>query len=75
MLTIIFPIARVYTGVHWPTDVLASFVIGIVSAKIMWLMNHYLGPITNLGLRIFSNMENMLKRQNNTCKHGIQKAP
>ena len=53
ILAIIVPIARVYTGVHWPTDVLASVVIGIVSAKIMWLMNHYLRPITNLGLRIF----------------------
>ncbi|KJS49202.1 phosphatase PAP2 family protein [Desulfosporosinus sp. BICA1-9] len=53
LLAILVAIARVYTGVHWPTDVLASTIIGIVSAKIIWLINPVFEPLTNLGLRIF----------------------
>ena len=53
LLAILVAIARVYTGVHWPTDVLASIIIGIVSAKIIWLINPLFLPLTNLGLRIF----------------------
>lgn len=53
VLAILVAIARVYTGVHWPTDVLAGVVIGIVSGKIVWLINPVLRPLTNLGLRIF----------------------
>ena len=53
LLAILVAIARIYTGVHWPTDVLASIIIGIVSAKIIWLINPVFEPLTNLGLRIF----------------------
>jgi undecaprenyl-diphosphatase len=53
LLAIFVTIARVYTGVHWPTDVLASVVIGIVSAQIIWFINPIFKPLTNLGLRIF----------------------
>ena len=53
LLAILVAIARVYTGVHWPTDVLAGIVIGIVSAKFIWLINPVFKPLTNLGLRIF----------------------
>ena len=53
LLAILVAIARVYTGVHWPTDVLASVIIGVVSAKIIWLINPIFKPLTNLLLRIF----------------------
>lgn len=53
LLAILVAIARVYTGVHWPTDVLASIIIGIVSVKIIWLINPVFKPLTNLGLWLF----------------------
>lgn len=53
ILAILVAIARVYTGVHWPTDVLASIIIGIFSSRIMWFFNPLLKPLTNLGLRLF----------------------
>ncbi|OLN30656.1 MULTISPECIES: phosphatase PAP2 family protein [Desulfosporosinus] len=53
ILAVLVAFARVYTGVHWPTDVLASVIIGFVSAKIVWLINPLFKPLTNLGLRLF----------------------
>lgn len=53
ILAILVAIARVYCGLHWPTDVLAGVVIGIVSAVIMRKFNSVLRPLTEVGLRIF----------------------
>lgn len=53
ILAIIVAFARVYTGVHWPTDVLAGIVIGIISAKLVWVINPLFRPLTLLGLRLF----------------------
>jgi undecaprenyl-diphosphatase len=46
-------ISRVYVGVHWPTDVIAGMVVGIVSGRIMWRFERFLRPVTSIGLRIF----------------------
>ncbi|UOF90702.1 undecaprenyl-diphosphatase [Fodinisporobacter ferrooxydans] len=52
-IAIIVMIARVYVGVHWPTDVLASFVVGLVSSKIMWKLSPKIYPLTRIVLRMF----------------------
>lgn len=52
-LAILVGIARIYSGVHWPTDVLAGLVIGIISSRLMWHAGAKLQPLTNLALRLF----------------------
>ena len=53
ILAILVAIARVYTGVHWPTDVLAGAIVGLLSARIMWAASPLLKPVTQIGLRLF----------------------
>ncbi|MDQ7093605.1 phosphatase PAP2 family protein [Desulfosporosinus sp. PR] len=52
ILAIVVAFARIYTGVHWPTDVLAGVIIGIISARLTWIINPFLRPITLIGLRL-----------------------
>ena len=53
VLAILNGIARVYAGVHWPTDVIAGMLIGIVSGRIMWKFSPWLQPLTDFALRLF----------------------
>jgi undecaprenyl-diphosphatase len=52
-IAVLTMVARVYVGVHWPTDVLASVIVGIVAGRIMWRFERIVAPLTNFGLRIF----------------------
>jgi len=53
VLAVLNAIARLYVGVHWPTDVIAGTVIGMLSGRLIWKYNTLFQPITNLGLRLF----------------------
>lgn len=46
-------IARVYTGVHWATDVLASLVIGMTAGKLMRIYSRFVYSITRNLLALF----------------------
>lgn len=35
--TILIGLARVSAGVHWPVDILSGYLLGIVSANLLWL--------------------------------------
>lgn len=51
-LGILVALSRIYVGVHWPTDVLASLLIGLGSgAAVMWLRAR-LEPLVSWILRV-----------------------
>lgn len=52
-IAILVLFARVYVGVHFPTDVLGGLVVGILSGKIMWRFSNFLAPISSSIARLF----------------------
>ncbi|WP_407309558.1 undecaprenyl-diphosphatase [Desulfosporosinus sp. SB140] len=53
ILAVLNGVARLYVGVHWPTDVIAGMIIGTLSGRVLWKFSHLFQPLTNLGLRLF----------------------
>ncbi|WP_100486997.1 undecaprenyl-diphosphatase [Sporolactobacillus pectinivorans] len=51
--TAIMLFSRIYTGVHWPTDILGSIVVGLFSSWIIRKYSRLFYPITKILLRIF----------------------
>lgn len=52
-IALIVMVARVFVGVHWPIDVVAGMLVGILSGRIMTRLSYLFWPITNFGLRLF----------------------
>lgn len=64
VLAVLNAVARLYTGVHWPTDVIAGIVIGTLSGRLMWHFSSLFRPITDFGIRLFHYGSYRRKREN-----------
>jgi len=51
-LAVIVMFARVYVGVHWPTDVIAGCLVGTFSGRIMWRFSRFIYPLTTFGMKL-----------------------
>lgn len=45
-------VARVFVGVHWPTDVIAGLFVGIIAGSAAWLFSQPLSYLTRFGMRL-----------------------
>ncbi len=65
IVAILIAIARVFIGVHWPTDVLAGLVIGSTASLVVRRLHTRLDPMIDWFLRLFrlsTNAERMPDR-------------
>lgn len=53
ILALLTLFSRVYCGVHYPTDVLGSIVVGLVANWIMRALSPFLRPLSNWACRLF----------------------
>ncbi|MCF8564306.1 undecaprenyl-diphosphatase [Alicyclobacillus tolerans] len=53
VIAVIVMFARVYVGVHYPTDVIGGMIIGIVAGKVMWKFQRLLFPLTSFVAKVF----------------------
>lgn len=51
VIAILVAVARVFVGVHWPTDVLAGAVVGVASGAAALAARHRLQPLADWGIR------------------------
>ena len=52
-IAVIVMFARVFVGVHYPTDVIAGLIVGTFSGRIMWKFSRFVLPLTSFMAKLF----------------------
>lgn len=60
IFTAVMLFARIYVGVHWPTDILASIAVGLFSSWLIRKNSRHFRPVTIRLLRLFHLQKNGL---------------
>ncbi len=53
IIAVLVMIARVFVGVHYPTDVIGGMIVGIIASQIMWRFSKLIFPISNAIAKLF----------------------
>lgn len=53
VIAIIVMVARVFVGLHYPTDVIGGLVVGLISGKVVWMFSRFVFPVTTLVAKVF----------------------
>ncbi|SHF25911.1 undecaprenyl-diphosphatase [Thermoanaerobacter uzonensis DSM 18761] len=53
VLTLLLLFARIYVGVHYPLDIIAGFIIGFISSKILRGLEGILSPVEGYIIKIW----------------------
>lgn len=63
ILTLIMMFARVYTGLHYPMDVLGGALMGMFSSLLVWLFSKQLQPLVRSLLQLWGKIEGKVLRK------------